>query len=427
MSVREELLSRTVARFAAWLETSGPYSWDHQSYYAGPIGRRAKELYYKHPWLGTLAVSPMVFCEAFVPEGKRLFHGPMRFPIADAHYAMAFGYLSEGQGNPEFYRRAIRLLEELVASRCPAYQEYCWGYPFDWVTSKGIIKAGTPLITTTPYAYEAFLLVYQLDGDKKWRSILDSIVRHALTDIRDFPVSRTASACSYTPFDTGGEINASAYRAFLLASAAVELDRWDAIEPAKKNLYFVLESQRPDGSWFYSNDGVRNFIDHTHTCFVLKALAKIERLIPDQRCREAIDRGVEYYLTNLFDEQGLPIPFSRRPRLTVYRRELNDYGECLNLCLLLRDRNVEMNRVLNRVLEDIMARWLKRDGSFRSRELLLGWDNVPMHRWGQSQVFRSLARLLREQRKGSSVRTGGEGKPVPEEAIASARREGRRT
>jgi hypothetical protein len=26
--------------------------------------------------------------------------------------------------------------------------------------------------------------------------------------------------------------------------------------------------------------------------------------------------------------------------------------------------------------------------------LLLGWDNVPMHRWAQAQLFRSLCFLL---------------------------------
>jgi hypothetical protein len=29
--------------------------------------------------------------------------------------------------------------------------------------------------------------------------------------------------------------------------------------------------------------------------------------------------------------------------------------------------------------------------------LHLGWDNVPMHRWGQSQMFRSLAYYLSNQ------------------------------
>ena len=53
-------------------------------------------------------------------------------------------------------------------------------------------------------------------------------------------------------------------------------------------------------------------------------------------------KGVSYYLNNLFDEDGLPKPFSKAPRLTVYKRELYDCAECINLCLLLRDRFPEL-------------------------------------------------------------------------------------
>ena len=46
-------------------------------------------------------------------------------------------------------------------------------------------------------------------------------------------------------------------------------------------------------------------------------------------------RGTDYYLGNLFDTDGLPRPFAKAPRLTVYKRELYDCAECINLCLLL--------------------------------------------------------------------------------------------
>jgi hypothetical protein len=142
-----------------------------------------------------------------------------------------------------------------------------------------------------------------------------------------------------------------------------------------------------------ATDGRRNFIDHFHTCFVLMALAKIERLIGDPRLT-AIERGVAYYVRNLFDEQRRPRPFSKRPRLTIYRRELYDYAECLNLAALLRGRFAELDAVLLTVLRDVLDRWQRPDGSFRSRQLLLGWDDVPMHRWAQAQMFRSLSLLL---------------------------------
>lgn len=130
--------------------------------------------------------------------------------------------------------------------------------------------------------------------------------------------------------------------------------------------------------------------------FVMKALAKIHTLTGNDRCLDALSRGVEYYLNNLFAEDGLPKPFSRAPRLTVYKRELYDCAECINLCILLRGRFPALETTLETVVQEILTRWVKPDGSFRSRKLHLGWDNVPMHRWGQSQMFRALAFYYRE-------------------------------
>jgi hypothetical protein len=409
-------VSEVLTGFIQWLGAYGETSWDFQSFFAGPVGGRAKALYYRRKFIGTAAVAPMVFCEAFLPSARRLFHHPMRFPIADAHYAMGFAFLYDATGDAPYLERAIYFLNELTTSRCPDFKEYCWGYPFDWVWRGGVIKQGTPLITTVPYAYEAFLQVYEivehrsefrpltsdlrpLDLLGDYKQILQSIARHAANDIKDFRTSETASSCSYTPFDEGGVINAAAYRAFLLTSASQVLSRDDYWPIAERNLNFVLENQNPDGSWPYAVDGVRDFVDHFHTCFVMKALAKIRALTGHKGCDEALTKGVEYYLKNLFDEDGLPKPFSKAPRLTVYKRELYDCAECINLCLLLGDRFPQLETTLETVVTGILKDWIKPDGSFRSRRLHFGWDNVPMHRWGQAQMFRSLAYYLRETRK----------------------------
>ncbi len=149
---------------------------------------------------------------------------------------------------------------------------------------------------------------------------------------------------------------------------------------------------------------MRDFVDHFHTCFVLKALAKIHTLTGDAATLEALTRGVDYYLFNLFAADGLPKPFSRAPRLTVYKRELYDCAECINLCLLLQDRFPQLQSTLETVVGGILRDWIKPDGSFRSRQLKLGWDNVPMHRWAQSQMFRSLAFYCRETKVAARVR-----------------------
>ena len=192
------------------------------------------------------------------------------------------------------------------------------------------MKRNTPLITSTPYVYEAFLQVHQIAPRDEWLDILASIVRHACHDIKDFPVpgSERARTSSYNPFDRGGVVNASAYRAAMLASASRVFDNGEYWRIAERNLWFVLESQNDDGSWPYARDGVRDFVDHFHTCFVMKALAKIHALTGHPETLAALDRGVNYYLANLFAGDGLPRPFSVAPRMTVYKRELYDCAEC---------------------------------------------------------------------------------------------------
>ncbi len=387
-----------VTLFVQWLDNYGEVSQDHQDFYAGKIGRAAKALYYRNPMPGMVTVLPMVLCEAFTPWARKYFYPPMRLPIADAHYAMGFALLFRATQKEEYYNRAVHFLEILKETRCPGYQNYGWGYPFHWQTRGGLIKAGTPLITTTPYCYEAFEYVYQIDGDKGWRDIMKSIADHTLEDYKDFEAGHNARTCTYTPIDGQGVINAGAYRAFLLTSAWREFENKKYYETAEQNLNFVLQNQQEDGSWLYALDGTRDFIDHFHTCFVLKALAKIEKITGHEGCAKAIDHGIKFYLSNLFDREGLPKPFSKPPRLIVYRQELYDCAESINLGVLLKGRFPELDKTTKRVVQDILVNWRKEDGSYKSRKLLLGWDNVPMHRWGQSQIFRSLCLLLYEEK-----------------------------
>ena len=225
-----------------------------------------------------------------------------------------------------------------------------------------------------------------------------SIAEHAMCDYREHRTSPGVSSCSYTPLasDRGRVVNASAYRAFLLNQAAHDLGRCEYAEAAASDLGFVLESQNEDGSWYYAMDGKRHFIDHFHTCFVLKALLKIEQLTGRQDCARAIERGMRYYIGNLFDAEDLPRPFARPPRFIVYRRELYDYAECLNVATLARQRWPRLDELASRAVGDLLTRWQRTDGAFRTRHLLVGWDNVPMHRWAQAQLFRSLCAFIED-------------------------------
>jgi hypothetical protein len=398
-------VSSAVVRFSGWLDRYGETSYDFQTFYASNLCRNIKALYYRQPALGTIAVAPIIFCEAFLPSARRLFWKRQRFPIGDAHFAMGFAFLSRYLDDKRYYKRACHFLQVLEDTRCPGYERHCWGYPFNWGTVRGTVWAGTPLITTVPYVYEAFREVHAIDNDPRWWGIMRSIAEHGLLDYKDFAISERTASCSYTPFPekSPGVINANAYRAFLLTQAAADFSDDRYSQTAARNLRFVIEAQSPNGSWPYASDGRRDFVDHFHTCFVMKALVKIEALTGDPECTGAIERGIDYYVRNLFDEHGVPKPFSRPPRLIVYRHELYDYAECINLGMLLRGRFKKLDSLVDGVVNQVLTTWQRSDGSFRSRQLWLGWDNVPMHRWAQAQLFRSLCLVLLREGQPSNL------------------------
>ena len=54
-------VAAVLTRFTRWLESYGETSWDHQSFFAGPVGGKAKALYYRHGTIGLAAVAPLAF------------------------------------------------------------------------------------------------------------------------------------------------------------------------------------------------------------------------------------------------------------------------------------------------------------------------------------------------------------------------------
>ena len=395
----------SIDRFVSWLERFGEVSQDQYDFWATSSGQQAKSLYYRIPWLGSIAVAPFVFLDAFLPAARRWFWERQRFPIADAHFAMGFAFLYTVTGQTKYYQKAVHFLNVLKATRCPGYENYGWGYPFDWMTKTGLYKRFTPLITTTPYVYEAYAACFEIDGDHKLLDIMRSIALHVANDYHDEEIRENVWACSYIPrnklanVSTGHVINANSYRAFMLADASDRFAVEEYWKIAQGNLNFVLESQRSDGSWFYATDANSAFIDHFHTCFVLKNLIKIERLTGHTGCRDAIKRGNEFYFAHLLDENDLPKPFAKTQRMTTFRRDLYDFAESINLALLQMGNYKEFRRVLESQLSHLLSHWQRSDGSFRTRQLLLGWNNVPYHRWAQSQLFRSLCFLLHKEKE----------------------------
>jgi len=115
--------------------------------------------------------------------------------------------------------------------------------------------------------------VQELQPDAERKKIIVSIIRHTCTDIKDFKTSETARMSSYTPHDQGGVVNASAYRAFTLTSAAKFLGDSSLLKIAEPNIILFWKARTPMVLPYAKTVcAIRGPFPH---CFVMKALAKL--------------------------------------------------------------------------------------------------------------------------------------------------------
>jgi hypothetical protein len=254
----------------------------------------------------------------------------------------------------------------------------------------------TPHITATPYCYEVFTRLFDLTGDQQYLEVARSIAVFVYTDLNDTPTGNDAAAASYTPHDHTKVVNASAYRAFILFDAARRFDNETYSTKAWKNLRFILQNQQRDGSWLYAIDHPPEaFIDHFHTCFVLKNLYKLNRRLQSDEVKQAIQKGYEYYRKALFDGQDNPQLFAIAPRLQIVRLEMYNMAEAISLGTLLRNEIPEAFVLANRLATRLIRHYQLKAGHWVTRVYLGGIKHtLPYLRWPQSQLFHALTNLL---------------------------------
>jgi hypothetical protein len=385
-----------IRAFLAWLERHGVDSHDPYDLWGTSYGLWARRLYYARNPLGALAIAPLVAAEVLLPGAARLLVTKQRFATAEAQLALAFLNLHAVSGERPYLESADHGARRLLDLSIPGYSGHCWGYPFDWQNNRGLWKRDTPFITSTPYCFEAFLGVADATGSQEHFDVAASIARFVARDLNESRVSADASAGSYSPNDQTQVVNASAYRAFVLFEASRRFGNDEYRDMAARNLRFILDSQRDDGSWLYGLESpAEAFIDHFHTCFVLKNLHKINRVIRNPAVTRAIERGWRFYRRALFHGDDTPKSFAIEPRMQVARVEMYNFAEAITLGALLKDSIPDACELAIRLTRTAIRQYQLPDGHFVTRAFRGGLRHTtPFLRWPQAQLFLALTNML---------------------------------
>ena len=405
-------LGISVDKFCSWLGGTGGLSYDPYDISGTKYGRWARRTYYKKNPLGSLLSAPLVLTEILCPSARSVLVRKNRYATADAQRALAFLNLYElrrGQERSEasvsvgeehssqaYLRNAKDLAAGLLEQSIPGYSGHCWGYPFDWQHVNGLMAKGTPHITATPYCYEVFVRLFDLTGEAQYLEVARSIASFVFNNLNDTPRGDDAAASSYTPTDQTKVVNASAYRAFVLFDAAHRFGETTYHEKASKNLRFILRSQESDGSWLYAIDNPPEaFIDHFHTCFVLKNLYKINLRLKSAEVGRAVENGYKFYRKALFDSDNNPMSYAVAPRLQIVRLEMYNIAEAITLGTLVRNEIPEAFALAKEIALRSIRNYQLPDGHWLTRIYIGGIKHtVPFLRWPQSQLFLAMTSLL---------------------------------
>lgn len=390
-SVDLHTVASSLLSFVAWLQRAGYSGHDQYDLWATAYGIWSRRMYYRWGRLAAPLVLPVALVDWLAPGARRWLCPPRRYPIADAHYLMGFVHLHRAFGSAAYLSTAVELAEALRRSSIGGFSGPAWGYPFDWQSRSGLCPRNTPLVTTTPYVFDAFVELHNATGVAGYLDDARGIAEFVANDIGDTPSGRGCAA-GYAPGDSSQVINASAYRAACLAHAWALFGVPRYRELAEANLRFVIDQQEPSGAWPYAaGPAPEPFVDHMHTCFVLKGLYRAGQVLGDGEALQAVGRGYAYYRANLFYPDGSPRPFARGGARQFRVAELYDCAEALNLALLLR-ADFDTQPLADRMAAALVHRWQVPAGHFVTRISSGGIRNcVPYHRWGQAQAFRALA------------------------------------
>jgi hypothetical protein len=332
---------------------------------------------------------------------------PSRLPQAAAALASTYLELSNLTSEDLWTLRAKSLLQWLEQNTAESPVGESWGLPFPWFTYAGVVPPTVGNAHSTVWAANAFFSYYEATRDPWALEHATRACDFLAYGLNSAERSSGSLAISYTVRDRSQCINVNADAASVMLRVGKATARSEYHETARRIVRFVVEAQKPDGSWFYDEPvpGVYRveFVDGFHTAIVLSALIQIVpelHEVPDLKrdCESALNKGLVFYLQNLFAPDGRPRYDMRRLYpLDSYScgqaiNTLIDAADCAAVDIGLREKIVAL---LPKVVDQTLNLMLDSDGSFFTARYRLRIFRLKSLRWAQAVLTLAFVRYSR--------------------------------
>lgn len=236
-----------------------------------------------------------------------------------ALFATAEHRLAQLTQDDEARHRRDHLLGWLWRQR--STDPFGWGHNHDIQKLDGRVDRNTPNIVTGTFVARAVLEI----GDEAPTPFIDAIETDLPQFIESDLVVETADGprLRYRPTADADSfvLNANALGGITLVELAEATDTPRLYTLGESVLDYVVDQQHHSGGWRYTDPAGASHLsmDNHHNGFIVESLLRHARVTGSSRYDDAIDDGLAFYRSTLFDATGAP----RWDETSTYPRDIH--------------------------------------------------------------------------------------------------------
>jgi hypothetical protein len=290
--------------------------------------------------------------------------------------------------------QAHDFLSALLSMKVDGYRSTCWGYNFDWQSRNFYAPRNTPTIVPTAFAARAFVEAATTFHQDEYLEIARSVCDFILKDLPRAVENKTELCFSYAPNSDTRIFNATLLAAEVLACVGKLTNEDELTDAANRTTQYVVNNQRPDGSWYYGTDPKQAWVDNFHTAYILFSLKRIsETLSPGSEFKPALERGYDFWKRNFFLAEGWPKYYHDDP----YPADAHAAASAIVTLLEYRELDNDAAPLAQKIAAWTIQNLRDSRGFFYYQKRRFYTVRKPYMRWTQAWMLYALARLLEEQ------------------------------
>lgn len=280
----------------------------------------------------------------------------------------------------------------LIENRTKGYEEFCWGYNFDWASPVKFLEKYSPTIVVSGFVAKGLFEYYQATQNPKAVEVLKSIGDFTQNQLA-WTKTEKGFCVSYSTKTTDCCYNANMLGAELFARLFFLTKEEKYKELAQQMTDFTIAYQKADGHWNYSIDigtgKERTQIDF-HQGYVLDSIHYVNKYCGENEAyKKALKIGAAYYFKNQFKSNGQSI--FRVPN--EYPTEIHNQSQGIitfTRLAYLSDDYLDFAKVIAAwTIENMQSK----KGYFYYKKYSFYTIKTPFMRWSQAWMFLALTEL----------------------------------